>query len=86
MSSFQGRNVPRSFALWKVLVCIKLGAVGNGDPLPLVSIQDLRFSEKEEVMKKGIGRDFEGWIGFGSMEQEKGQAVQEKQLKCGQLK
>ena len=74
-----------AFALWKVLVCIKLGAVGSGDHFPLVSIQDLRFSEKEEVMKKGIGRDFEGWIGFGSVEQE-GQSVQEKQLKCGQLK
>lgn len=22
-------------------------------------------------MKNGIGRDFEGWIGFGSMDQEK---------------
>lgn len=22
-------------------------------------------------MKNGIGRNFEGWIGFGSMEQEK---------------
>ena len=48
-----------------MLVCIKLGLVSNGDPLRLVSIQDLRFSEEEEVMKKGIGRDFEGWIGFG---------------------
>ena len=63
-----------------MLVCIKLGLVSNGDPLRLVSIQDLRFSEEEEVMKKGIGRDFEGWIGFGSVEQEKGQAVQEKQV------
>ena len=69
-----------------MLVCIKLRLVGSGDPLCLVSIQDLRFSEEAEVMKKGIGRDFEGWIEFGSMEQEKGQAVQEKQLKCGQLK
>lgn len=36
MNSFQGRN-PSSFALWKVLVCIKLGPVGNDGPFPLAS-------------------------------------------------
>ena len=44
----------------KCQLCIKLGPVGNSDPLPLASIQDVRFSEKEEVMKNGIGGDFEG--------------------------
>lgn len=51
VNSFQGRN-PSSFALWKVLVCVKLGPVGNNGRLPLASYSGHEtFSEKEEVMK-----------------------------------
>lgn len=31
-------------------------------------------------MKNGIGRDFEGWVGIGSVEQENGGRGQERQL------
>lgn len=73
MNSFQGRN-PSSFALWKVLVCVKLGPVGNDGPLPLASYSghEIFFREggsHEEILKDGQDLDpwskekRAGWIG-----------------------
>lgn len=37
-------------------------------------------------MKNGAGRDFEGWVGVGSVEQENEGSGQEKQLEQEQWK
>lgn len=69
VSSFQGRSHPSSFDLWEILLllCIKLGPLDKSDSFPVVFHSDTRFSEKEEVVKNRQG-DFEGWMGFESVE------------------